>query len=315
MQAVGHAAHCQTQRCGQGSSGKNLLPAKAQRKSARKQQGHPGADHFCRDGQANDHISVQAKKRFVQLAGQQRDKRYAHIVPQKKNKTGGPQGLNSARAVCSLKSRHGHIVGQGALCDESQQFGKLKQQQKADEQRGPKVERQGRNARGDGVGLQGQLQAQHFLFLAKAAGPVSIEGFFDGQCSIGNMPGRCYGCPISGSQACPGQLVVGSQQLFQRLILAAQAGNINALVDKIFKIAASGFGQNVGLGADGLFDVGVKERQRAAGVEHLCRANDDKQHFCHARKAHAHGALAGEQAQAARQNQPGHKAGSGQQQG
>ena len=86
-------------------------------------------------------------------------------------------------------------------------------------------------------------------------------------------------------------------------------------MDKIFKIAPCGLGQDVGLGAHGLFHIGIEQRQRAACVEHLSRADDDQQHSGHARKAHAHCALACKQPQAARQNQARHQTGSTQQQG
>ena len=217
--------------------------------------------------------------------------------------------------MCSLQSRHRRIVRQGAQGDEPQQLGKLKQEQKADEQRGAKVESQGRNTRGDGLGLQGQLQAQYFLLLAEAARPVCIQRLFNAERSIGHMPGRGDGRAFGGEQPCSGQFAIGCQQLFQRLILAAQAGNIHALVDEVLKIAPGGFGQDIGLGVHRLFDIGVKERQRAAGVKHLSSANDDQQHSGHARKAHAHSSLTGKQAKTARQNQPRHKAGRTQQHG
>ena len=129
------------------------------------------------------------------------------------------------------------------------------------------------------------------------------------------MPGRGHRLAFRRQQLRARKLAVGRKQLLKRLILAAQAGDIHAFVDEVFKIAPCAFGEDVGLGAYGLLDEGIEQHQRTAGVEQLRCADDDEQHSGHARKACAHSALPGQEAKTPGQNQPRHKAGRCQQQG
>jgi len=96
------------------------------------------------------------------------------------------------------------------------------------------------------------------------------------------VPGRGHRLAFRRQQLRARKLAVGRKQLLKRLILAAQTRDIYAFVNEVFKIAPGTFGEDVGLGANGLFDEGIEQHQCATGVEQLRCANDDEQHSGHA---------------------------------